>query len=88
MYIKPGFILRNICGEKVLLYIGSHPTDMSKLPILNETGYYLWEQMQQTNFTTAQLAEKLCNTYDIDAETALHDVQQFLDLLSAKDIIG
>lgn len=88
MHINSGFTLRNICGEQVILYTGSHATDFSELPVLNEVACFLWDFMQQTDFSEAQLTEQLCKVYNTDYQTALYDVRIFLTSLKSKGIIG
>ena len=51
MKIKDGFVLREICGEKVLSEEGSLNVNMSKLIKLNDTAAFLIESVGSTEFT-------------------------------------
>ncbi len=73
MKIKPDFALRNVCGENVIIAEGLENLDFSKMIHLNESAAYLWEKVQGTEFTVEQLADLLCEEYEVDRTTALAD---------------
>ena len=75
MKIKKGFVLRDVCGEQVIMGEGIGALDFGRLLCLNETAAWLWKQAeQQGDFTVDSLAEALCGEYDVDAEQAKADV--------------
>ncbi len=86
MKIKPGFILRNVAGETIAL-----PTqgtaDMDMMITLNETGSFLWEQLQQEK-EPQELVEALLTEYDVDAETARQAVDSFVAKLKENDFLA
>ncbi len=75
MKIKSGFNLRDICGEQVVIAEGLEHLDFSKMIHLNESAAYLWQRVQDTDFTPEKLAEMLCEEYDVDSQTALSDAK-------------
>ena len=60
MRIKQGFVLRDVCGEKVIVGEGLGAVNFGKLLSLNETAAWLWEQAVAIgDFNVEQLTQKL-----------------------------
>ena len=75
MRIKKGFVLRQVCGENVIVGEGLGAVNFGKLLALNETAAWLWGQAQNlSDFTIDQLVEKLCDEYEVTTEEAKADV--------------
>ena len=69
MKIKKGFVLREVCGEQVIMGEGLGALDFGKLLCLNETAAWLWEKAESLGeFTVEALAEALCSEYEVDLE--------------------
>lgn len=76
---KKGFTLRNVCGENVIVAEGLEVINFNKLLSLNETAAYLWQKASEIgDFTAEQLADKLCEEYEVTREQALKDVEQMM----------
>jgi len=73
MKIKPGFNLRSICGENIVVAEGKQNIDFSNIISMNESSAYLWEKIHEKEFTIDDLAKLLCEEYEVDYETALSD---------------
>ena len=79
MRIKQGFVLREVCGERVIVGEGLSAINFGKLLALNETAAWLWQQAQAMgDFTIEALAEKLCEEYEVEAGEAKADVEQMV----------
>ena len=79
MKIKEGFVLREVCGERVIVGEGLSAINFGKLLALNETAAWLWKQAQDMgDFTIEALAEKLCEEYEVEADEAKADVEQMV----------
>ena len=79
MKIKKGFVLREVCGERVIMGEGLGAINFGKLLALNETAAWLWQQAQDMgDFTIEALAEKLCEEYDVTPDVAKADVEQMV----------
>ena len=78
MKLKSGFVLREVCGQKVIVAEGLGAVDFGKLLSLNDTAAFLWQTAQEGNFTIESLAETLCNQYNIDNDTAKADVSDII----------
>jgi hypothetical protein len=75
MRIKQGFVLREVCGENVIMGEGLGAINFGKLLALNETAAWLWKQAAAMgDFTAEALAERLCGEYDVTAGKAQADV--------------
>lgn len=79
MRIKKGFVLREVCGERVIIGEGLGAINFGKMLALNETAGWLWKQAQTMgDFTVEALADKLCEEYDVDADEARKDVSDII----------
>ena len=77
---KEGFVLREICGEKVIVAEGLKVVDFGKMVSMNDTAAWLWEKCTElADFTAEQLAEALCEEYDVEFSKALSDINRILD---------
>ncbi len=80
MELKKGFVLRDVCGEKVIMAEGLNVINFNKLLSLNETAAFLWKEAEKAGqFTEEQLVEALCNEYDVDLATARQDVSSIIE---------
>lgn len=80
MKIKKGFVLRQVCGENVIVGDGLDAIDFGRMLCLNETAAWLWKQaMEVGDFTADDLAAALCQEYDVDQAQALKDVKDTID---------
>lgn len=75
---KEGLVLRDVCGEKVLVGEGLGAVDFGHLIRLNETAAWLWEHLDSTT-DARSLAEALCNEYDVEADVARQDVEAIIN---------
>ena len=77
MKLKKGFVLREVCGEKVVVGEGLETINFGKLISLNDTAALLWQKATELgDFTTEQLADALEEVYEVGREQALSDVKK------------
>ncbi|SHK78147.1 MULTISPECIES: PqqD family protein [unclassified Fibrobacter] len=80
MKIKNGFVLRDVCGEQVIMGEGVGALDFGRLLCLNETASWLWKQAEaQGDFTVESLTDVLCEEYDVSRDDALKDVASIVN---------
>ena len=80
MRIKKGFVLREGCGERVIMGEGLGAVNFGKLLALNETAAWLWTQaVEMDDFTVESLVERLCEAYDVAADEARKDVEEITE---------
>lgn len=70
---KSGFVLRQVCGENVIVAEGKENIDFSSIIAMNESSAYLWNKIREDNFTPETMATMLTEEYEIDNATALAD---------------
>ena len=79
MRIKKGFVLREVCGENVIVGEGLGAINFGRMLALNESAAWLWkEALAMGDFTIEALAEKLCDEYEVSAEEARQDVVEIV----------
>ena len=73
---KKGFVLREVCGEKVIVAEGLETINFGKLISLNDTAAMLWKKATELgDFTVEQLTDTLTEAYEVSREQALSDVE-------------
>ena len=88
MRIKKGFVLREVCGERVIIGEGLGAINFGKLLALNESAAWLWKQAQEMgDFTIEALADKLCEAYDVTADEAKADVAEIVAEWQQVDVV-
>ena len=83
MKIKNGFVLKNICGENIVVGEGKENIDFTKLISMNESSAFLWNNIKDKTFDVDMLKDLLVKEYGIDEQTAANDAksvaQQWID---------
>ena len=88
MRIKEGFVLREVCSERVIVGEGLGAINFGKMLALNETAGWLWKQAQEMgDFTIEALADKLCAEYDVAPDEAKADVANIIADWQKVDVI-
>lgn len=79
MKIKEGFVLREVCGQNVIVGEGLDAINFGRMLCLNDTAAWIWKKAQQEGeFTAEEIASALCEEYDVEPERALADVKATL----------
>ena len=78
MQIKPGFELRNICGENIIIAHGVQNIDFSKVITLNDSAASAWKAVVGKDFTEQDIVKALVEEYDVDVLTAQNDANQLV----------
>lgn len=80
MKIKKGFVLRQVCGENVVVGEGLDAINFGKLLSLNETAAWLWQQaVALGDFTVDSLVAKLLEEYEVTEDIARRDVTNIVN---------
>ena len=80
MRIKQGFVLREVCGEQVIMGEGLGALDFGRLLCLNETAAFLWTRaVEMGDFTEDTLTDALCEEYEVDRARACKDVESIVE---------
>jgi hypothetical protein len=86
MHIPQGFQIRQILDETLAVPSGEASKQFSGIISLNEVGTFLFEQLQSEQ-TEESLICALLESYDVDRDTAVQDVEDFLRHLRAADLL-
>lgn len=73
MKFKKGFILREVCGENIIVAEGKENIDFNAIISMNETATFIWQNVSSTEFTISDMATCLLNEYEVEEDTALAD---------------
>lgn len=88
MRIKEGFVLREVCGDPVIMAQGLSSIDFCRLLGLSESAAWLWQEAKrQGDFTVESLAAALFDEYEISREQAHHDVEKLLEQLKEQGVV-
>ena len=80
MKLKKGFVLREVCGEKVIVGEGAETVNFGKLISLNDTAAVLWKKAEELgDFTVDELVDALTEVYEVTREQAVKDVQKLTE---------
>ncbi len=86
MKIKKELIKRQVAGDTILVPVGQAVYDSNGLFVLNEVGAFIWDLLPEAG-TAEDLCRAVLGEYDVTEETAMADVQEFLEMLQKLDII-
>jgi hypothetical protein len=83
---SPSIVTRKTGNEYVLVPVTNNIADMNSVYTLNETGAFLWEQIDGKK-NVKDLIEALILEYDVDNEAATSDIFSFIEEMNKYLII-
>jgi hypothetical protein len=83
---SPSVVTRKTGNEYVLVPISNNIADMNSVYTLNETGAFIWEQINGKR-SVEEIISVLISEYDTDLKTARKDVFSFIENMSKYLII-
>ena len=86
MQINPDFTIQKVGASYVAVAVGETSKNFHGMIRLNETGAFLWNKMTERDMTEEALVDALLEEYDIDRETAAHDVHNMIESLKSHPI--
>lgn len=78
MKVVSGFSLRKLGRDHILVPEGMGLVNFNKMISLNSTAAYLWECVQEKEFTGAELVKSLVDKYDVAEDVARKDVEAII----------
>lgn len=80
MKIKDGFIIREICGEHIIVAEGEENIDFTNIISINETSVFLWNEAKKLkDFTIEDLVNATTKKYSVDENKAKEDITSLVD---------
>lgn len=83
---KPGFALREVCGEWLTIPVALAPEEASRMAVLNEEGKFLWEQLQEF-VTVEDLVAAMTAEYEVSPGQAREDILDFLRIMNRHTLL-
>ncbi len=80
------FVTRKIAGETIVVPIRANAAELDSVYVFNEVGASIWTQLDEGR-SPAEITEAITVEFDVPAETARHDVDQFLEALLGAGVI-
>lgn len=72
-------MLRDVCGEHVIVGEGLGTIDFGKLISLNETAAWLWRKAgEMGDFSIETLTDAICEEYEVEQSQARADVEKMV----------
>ncbi len=87
MKLKSGFVLRQVGAHYFVVPVGAQTVDFNGMITLNETGAFLWRQLQE-GASAEMLTEALLAEYDVTPATATADVLAFIDKIHNAELFA
>ena len=82
--LKPGYVLREIAGEHLAIPVTAE--NSSDIVVLNPVSAILWSELE-TEKTIDELADKICESFDINREEATSDIKEFVESLISANVV-
>ncbi len=87
MKIKPGYLLRSVAGNHIVVSVGQAAVDFNGMLTMNETGAFLWGKLEN-GATADELKKAMMAEYQgADEKTISDDVDSFIDSLKKVDLL-
>ena len=86
MKAKPGFVVRNIADEFLLMPKGDNIGKFNGAILLNEVSAFVWEKLQNP-ISKEDLLKAVLAEYEIDRDVAAKDLVNLLETLRGYDVI-
>ena len=80
------FVTRRIAGETLILPVTGHVANLDSIYVMNDVGSRIWDLLEAPT-RVEHIADTLSVEFDVTAERAHDDVNEFLDLLGERGLI-
>ncbi len=78
--IRDGIVLKNICGEWLLIAVGDACDHCMYVRQINDTLAYYWKLLEKGK-STVEIMEQACKEYDAPAEVIWKDAENLIKKL-------
>lgn len=85
-YVRPGYVLRDIAGESLLIPVAVNDGISGKVGIVSPVGGFLWKLLQKEQ-TFSDLLKAVLQEYDVSPEEAKWDIRDFLQQLDSNQFL-
>ena len=85
--VRPGYVVREVAGEFLLIPVTAQEDRPGQMAVMNETGKFLWEQLQEEK-TMEQLLAAMTEEYEVSRGEARGDIEEFLTMLREHQLMA
>lgn len=86
MKLAEGFTIKKIADSYVVVPTGKNIVDFTAMITINETGAFIWNLLAE-DCTLEDITQKMCEQYNIDADTASQDAEEFIKILIDNNVL-
>ncbi len=86
MKAKPGFVLRNVVDEYILMPTGDNIGKFNGTVLLNAVSAFVWEKLQ-TSISREELLKAILDEFEVEKAVASADLDALLETLKGYDVI-
>lgn len=87
MKLKYQFIVRKVAGSAVAVAVGDRAEEFNGMIKLNPTAEFIFEKLNNGDFSSDELAKSVCEAYNIDLETAVQAVSSLISSLDSNGLL-
>lgn len=84
---QPNWVSRRIAGETILVPLAGSIADLDSIFVLDEVGSAIWDLLDGQR-STHQIAQMLCETFEVGLEEATADTNQLLDAMREAKLVS
>ncbi len=83
---KAGYVVRAFMDEYLMIPVDAPGADDAKLAVLSPVAVFIWAFLEEPR-TFGELLEAVTEEFDVTAEVAAPDIQEFLDRLHTHQLL-
>lgn len=87
MRLKSNLKVREIGNSYMIVDLSKDSINLAHVLSLNSTAAEIWNNFNGRDFTSKDIADWLCNQYDVQREDAIADTEKLLQVWKEGDII-
>lgn len=87
MKLREGFMLKKILDDYIVVPTGNNIVDFAVAVSLNETGAFLWHQLEQEK-SADELSAALAEEYSVSVQDVAQDVAEFVEMLKTHNFLA
>lgn len=77
MKVNSNYVLKSVADSYIVVALGGDMVDLNTIITLNETGAFIWKQLESDTTVDAIVSEML-KEYDVASDKAYADVESFI----------
>ncbi|MBP3362175.1 MAG: PqqD family protein [Clostridia bacterium] len=86
MKIKPGYLLREVAGNYIVVAIGEEAVDFNGVITVNDVGAFIWKKLE-AGAEPEEIVKAILSEYDVDEKAAAADTADFIEKLRKAELL-